>query len=138
MVKHMKHILMVDDVATNLKCAGEVLKERYELSMAKSGKVALKMMKEKRPDLVLLDINMPEMDGFETMERIKDDSELADIPVVFLTASTDKESEIKAFEMGAMDFIRKPFDPAIMLTRIERILRIEETKYELQLKAEKM
>lgn len=131
----MKHILMVDDVATNLKCAGEVLKEKYELSMAKSGKQALKILKEQRPDLILLDINMPDMNGYETMEKIKADPELADIPVVFVTADAESESELKGFKMGAMDFIRKPFEPNIMMTRIDHILKVEETKRELKLSA---
>ena len=70
----MKHILMVDDVATNLKCAGEVLKDKYELSKAKSGKQALEMIKERRPDLVLMDISMPDMDGYEVVERIRENA----------------------------------------------------------------
>ncbi|MBQ6887580.1 MAG: diguanylate cyclase [Lachnospiraceae bacterium] len=133
----MKHILMVDDVATNLKCAGEVLKEKYELSMAKSGKQALKVLQETRPDLILLDINMPDMDGYETMAKIKDNPEWADIPVVFLTAEAENESELRSFKMGAMDFIRKPFDPNIMVTRIDRILQIEDMRKELKISAKR-
>lgn len=133
----MKHILMVDDVATNLKCAGEVLKGSYELSMAKSGKQALKILAQTQPDLILLDINMPDMDGYETMAKIKENPDYEEIPVVFLTADSENESELKGFKMGAMDFIRKPFDPSIMITRIERILQIEETKKELKLSARK-
>lgn len=129
----MKHILMVDDVATNLKCAGEVLKDKYELSKAKSGKQALGMLKERRPDLILMDISMPDMDGYEVVEKIRENEEWADIPVVFLTADADSESELKAFRVGAMDFIRKPFDPNILMTRIDRILEIEETREELKL-----
>lgn len=131
----MKHILMVDDVATNLKCAGEVLKDKYELSMAKSGKQALKLLNEIQPDLIILDINMPDMDGYETMEKIKENPKCADIPVVFLSADAENESELKSFHLGAMDFIRKPFDPSIMMTRIDRILKVEETKQQLKLSA---
>lgn len=133
----MKHILMVDDVATNLKCAEEVLKGKYELSMAKSGKQALKMLEQVRPDLILLDINMPGMDGYETMEKIKENPYFADIPVVFLTAESENESEVKGFKMGARDFIRKPFEPSIMVTRIERVLELEEVKQELKINASK-
>lgn len=133
----MKHILMVDDVATNLKCAGEVLKDKYELSMAKSGKQALKLLNEIKPDLIILDINMPEMNGYETMEKIKENPKFADIPVVFISADAENESELKSFHLGAMDFIRKPFDPSIMMTRIERILKVEETKQQLKLSARK-
>lgn len=131
----MKHILMVDDVATNLKCAGEVLKDKYEISKAKSGKQALEMIEERRPDLVLMDISMPEMDGYQVVEKIRENADWADIPVVFLTADGDSESEMKAFKLGAMDFIRKPFDPNILITRMDRILQIEETRRELKLNA---
>ena len=133
----MKHILMVDDVATNLKCAGEVLKDKYELSMAKSGKQALKILEKERPDLILLDINMPDMDGYETMEKIKEIPDCAEIPIVFLTAESENESEVKGFKMGAIDFIRKPFEPSIMMTRIERVLELEEIKKELKINARK-
>ncbi len=131
----MKHILMVDDVATNLKCAGEVLKDKYEISKAKSGKQALEVIEERRPDLVLMDISMPEMDGYEVVEKIRENADWVDIPVVFLTADADSESEMKAFKLGAMDFIRKPFDPNILITRMDRILQIEETRRELKLNA---
>ena len=71
----MKHILMVDDVTTNLKCAAEVLKGAYEISTAKSGRQALLFMKQSIPDLILLDINMPEMSGYEVMEKLKENPE---------------------------------------------------------------
>ena len=99
----MKHILMVDDVATNLKCAGEVLKDKYELSMAKSGKQALKILEKERPDLILLDINMPDMDGYETMEKIKEIPDCAEIPIVFLTAESENESEVKGFKKTSLE-----------------------------------
>ena len=69
----MKHILIVDDVTTNLKCAAEVLKDTYDVTTAKSGKAALQILREMQPDLIMLDVNMPEMNGFEVMERIKED-----------------------------------------------------------------
>lgn len=127
----MKHILMVDDVSTNLKCVSEVLKNSYEISMAKSGEQALAILKERRPDLILLDINMPDMDGYETLTKIKENSDCPDVPVVFLTADSEIESELKSFKLGAVDFIRKPFAPDVMLSRIERILELQEMKKEL-------
>lgn len=133
----MKEILMVDDVATNLVCAAEVLKTSYKVSTAKSGRLALLMLEEMKPDLILLDINMPGMDGFELYEKIKDNAEWASIPVVFLTAETDMANEAKCIEMGAMDFIRKPFDPEVMLARIDRIMSIQDTKKELEFAAKK-
>ncbi len=132
-----KHILMVDDVTTNLKCVGEVLKDTYKLSMAKSGRQALRFLKRSKPDLILLDINMPDMDGYQTMKYIKSSPEYADIPVVFLTANMETESEIEGFRLGAMDFIRKPFEPEVMLGRINKVLQIEETKKLLTIEASK-
>lgn len=124
----MKHILIVDDVATNLKCAAEVLKDTYEVITARSGKQALALLKKRIPDLILLDSHMPEMDGFEFMERLKEDDELKDIPVVFLIAGADKKSEIKGLKMGALDCIRVPFEPEDMCSRISRILQMTERR----------
>ncbi len=124
----MKHILMVDDNTTNLKSAAEVLQPFYHLSMAKSGRQALNFLKKNRPDLILLDIMMPEMDGYETMEQIKLGPRTANIPVIFLTADNDHESEIKGIKMGAMDFITKPFEAQSMLGRIEKVLQMEDMR----------
>ena len=124
----MKHILIVDDVTTNLKSAAEVLQPYYQLSMAKSGKQALNFLKKSRPDLILLDIMMPEMDGYMTMEQIKLNSRTADIPVIFLTADTEYSSELKGIQMGAMDFITKPFEADVMLSRIEKVLQMEDVR----------
>lgn len=130
-MKQKKHILMVDDVATNLKCAGEVLKSNYEISKAKSGQEALKALPEIKPDMIILDINMPEMDGFETMVKIKEISGYKEIPVIFLTADAEEESRLRGFKLGAVDFIRKPFDPMFLISRIERAFELEEAKKKL-------
>ena len=132
-----KHILIVDDVTTNLKCAAEVLQDHYKLSMAKSGAQALNFLQKVKPDLILLDIRMPEMDGYETLERIKANPDTATIPVVFLTVDDQRESEIKGLKMGAMDFILKPFEPDVMLSRIDKILQIEDLRKNLSLSARK-
>lgn len=124
----MKHILMVDDNTTNLKLAASVLSSEYELSMAKSGKQALAFLKKKKPDLILLDILMPEMDGYETMERIKLDPNTSDIPIIFLTADKEAESEKRGLSGGAVDYITKPFNKDAMLGRIEQILRMEDMR----------
>lgn len=128
----MKKILMVDDVATNLICATQVLKPTYDVSTAKSGRQALLMLNEMTPDLIMLDINMPVMDGYEVFEKLQANPEWADIPVVFLTAESDMTKEIKGLEMGAMDFIRKPFDPEVMKARIDKILALTEQKIALE------
>ena len=133
----MKRILMVDDVTTNLKCAMEVLKGSYEISTAKSGRQAFLLLREFIPDLILLDINMPEMNGYEVMEKLKENPDTKDIPIIFLTAETDRESEIKGLKMGAMDFIRKPFEPEIMRSRIDKILQMTDQKKELMNIAQK-
>ncbi len=132
-----KHILIVDDVTTNLKVAADVLKDNYQLSMAKSGAQALEFLKKAKPDLILLDVRMPGMDGYETLEHIKANSDTANIPVVFLTVDDQRESEIKGLKMGAMDFILKPFEPEIMLSRIEKILQIEDLRRNLSNSAKK-
>lgn len=128
----MKRILMVDDVSTNLICASEVLKNSYEIITAKSGKQALIVLNETIPDLILLDINMPDMDGYEVFQHIKEMPKVCDVPVIFLTAELDRQNEIKGFEMGAMDFIKKPFEPEIMKSRIEKILQMTEENKELR------
>lgn len=133
----MKRILMVDDVATNLICAAEVLKSSYDITMARSGKEALLLLKGMTPDLILLDINMPEMNGYQVMEKLKENPDTSEIPVVFLTAELDQESEVKGLKMGAMDFLRKPFEPEVMKSRIDNILQITDQKKELQSIAQK-
>ncbi len=124
----MKHILLVDDVATNLKCAEEVLKEKYVISTAKSGTSALEKMETIQPDLVLLDINMPDMDGFEMMQKMKEMPNIEQIPVVVLTAETDGVYEERSLEMGAMDFIRKPFAPGVLLSKVQETIERAEGK----------
>ena len=132
-----KHILIVDDVTTNLKLAAEVLQEQYKLSMAKSGEQAIQFLQKAKPDLILLDIRMPEMDGYQTLEIIKSNPATANIPVVFLTVDDQRESEIKGLKMGAMDFILKPFEPGVMLSRIDKILQIEDLRKNLSISARK-
>lgn len=127
----MKHILMVDDAATNLRMAAEVLQPYYRLSMAKSGKQALKFLEKNIPDLILLDIKMPEMDGYQVLERIRLNPKTAAVPIIFLTADTETESEIRGIQMGAIDFITKPFAEDVMLARIEKVLQMEDMKKNL-------
>ncbi|MBQ2800731.1 MAG: diguanylate cyclase [Lachnospiraceae bacterium] len=132
----MKHILVVDDSATNLSFVENILKEKYKLALAKSGERALKYLEKTPVDLILLDIMMQGLDGFETYERIKGLSINSNTPVVFLTADVNVENEIKGLNMGAMDFIRKPFVPEVMLNRIDHILQLEELRKDLEKKVE--
>lgn len=130
-----KHILLVDDVAMNLKCVSDILSDMYRLSTAKSGKEALGLLKKSKPDLILLDVMMPDMSGYETMQYIKSNPDYADIPVIFLTADSEVESEIKGLKLGAMDYIRKPVDPEVIRGRVAKILQIEEDKRKLVVSA---
>lgn len=122
----MKHILLVDDVSTNLKCEGMILKNKYKVTMVKSGREALDCLKTVIPDLILLDIRMQEMDGYEVMEHMKENPEMANIPVILLTADAEENSEERGIALGAVDFIRKPFEPQVLLDRIEAIWKTEE------------
>ncbi len=124
----MKHILIVDDNTTNLKVESQMLQGRYEVSMAKSGKQALSFLKKYTPDLILLDILMPEMNGYETMEEIKLNPLTANIPIIFLTADKERESEIKGLSLGALDFITKPFEEEVVLGRIEKVLAMDDMR----------
>lgn len=121
-MERKKHILIVDDVSTNLRCEGEVLKGKYRMSMARSGEQALEILEELRPDLILMDIIMPGMDGYETMLKIKNNPLYADIPIVFLSGDSKSMIEKKGLGMGAAGYIRKPFDPVKLLEEIEAIL----------------
>ena len=136
-MEKQKHILIVDDVTTNLKMAADVLQDEYRLSMAKSGPQAIDFLRKAKPDLILLDIKMPEMDGYETLEAIKANPDTATIPVVFLTVDDQRKSEIKGLKMGAMDFIHKPFEPDVMKSRIRKILKIEDLRRDLSISARK-
>lgn len=134
----MKRILLVDDVATNLKCAAEILKEQYEILTARSGERAMEILKDDIPDMVLLDINMPGMSGFEVFERMKTTAGLSEIPVVFLTAETEKGVEERGRKMGAADFIRKPYEPEDLSSRIERVFQSRTAKRESASRKEDM
>lgn len=122
----MKHILLVDDVTLNIKCASEILKDSYEIITAKSGRKALLVLKESVPDLILLDEEMPEMSGYDVFDKIKAEPNLADVPVIFLTEDQERKTESKGFSLGVADYICKPFDPEDMYTRIEKVLQMNE------------
>ncbi|MDD4844761.1 MAG: diguanylate cyclase [Anaerotignum sp.] len=119
-----KKILVVDDVVANLKYVAKTLEESYEVVCSKSGKKAIAYLEEKTVDLILLDIMMPEMDGFEVLSSLKVNPKTAAIPIIMLTAEQDKELELKGLSFGAQDFISKPFVPEIMMARVERILEL--------------
>jgi putative two-component system response regulator len=119
-------ILVVDDDSNNLKTASHILlKNQMRASCVHSGAEALRFLEGGRtPDLILLDIHMPEMDGFETLARIRSNEKTVHIPVVFLTADEDAGSETRGLEAGAVDFIKKPFVPEVLMTRVRRIVEL--------------
>lgn len=127
-----KHILVVDDVPANLKYAEQLLGDRYRLTLAISGMQALKFLKKVKPDLILLDINMPEMDGCMVLVQLRNDPETNKIPVIILTSEVDTAMELKCLELGAVDFIRKPFVTEIMLSRIETQLELSTYRHNLE------
>ena len=106
-------ILIVDDEPANLKVMREVLGEQYRMSFAKSGAAALALLEKDLPHLILLDIMMPDMNGFEVCQRIKTNPKTSHIPIIFVTALGDESDEFKGFELGAVDYITKPISPAI-------------------------
>lgn len=126
MQKKKKHVLVVDDVATNLRYIGEVLRDDYSISLAKSGNQALKMLEKISADLILLDIKMPIMDGYEFLEKIRSIDKYKKIPVIFLSADNEEDLENKVLECGANGFIKKPFEPQFMLAKIETVLKKED------------
>ena len=125
-------ILIVDDNASNLESAQKLLGKEYRIAAAKSGAAALKYLDRNIPDLILLDIIMPEMDGFSLMEKLKADPKLAQIPVIFLTADDDPETETKCFAYGAVDFVKKPFLPNVLRSRVNKTIELEKYRSSLE------
>jgi diguanylate cyclase (GGDEF)-like protein len=134
-------ILIVDDVPKNIQVAANILqKEGYQMAFAQNGETALAQTKKIHFDLILLDIMMPEMDGYEVCHHIRQGSKNKDIPIIFLSAKNDSESIIKGFELGAMDYVAKPFNGAELLARVKTHLELfrsrkvlKETNERLQL-----
>jgi len=122
----MEKIFVVDDGDVNLTKAKQALEGNYRIFTLPSAEKMFTLLEKVLPDLILLDIQMPEMDGFAALERLAQDKRTAMIPVIFLTASTNAETETRGFEMGVMDFITKPFSPPVLLRRIESHLRIDD------------
>lgn len=133
------HVLIVDDVAENIQVAMNILQEdSYEFSFATSGEEALELVEETPFDLILLDIMMPAMDGFEVCRRLKEDEMTAHIPIIFLTAKVDTESIAQGFSLGAVDFVSKPFHSTELLARVANHIELNRAKFDLQAKVEKL
>jgi two-component system, sensor histidine kinase and response regulator len=125
-------IMIVDDTPENLHLLRDMLSSRYKVRTIPNGKLALNAVKIKPPDLVLLDINMPEMDGYEVCRRLKEDRELADIPIVFISAMTETLDKIKAFAAGGVDYVTKPFQCEEVEARVSTHLKIRQLQISLE------
>ncbi len=113
-----RKILIVDDIPTNIDVLTQLLMEDYKMVCATNGELAVKLAKSSLPDLILLDIMMPEMDGYEVCRELKLDETTKDIPVIFLTAKKGEEDKIKGLEIGAVDYISKPFNPVFLKHKV--------------------
>lgn len=125
-------ILIVDDTPDNITLLCSLLGDKYRNKVAINGLKALKIAESpSKPDLILLDIMMPDMDGYEVCRRLKSNPETAEIPIIFLTAKTQEADETKGFELGAVDYITKPISPPILLARVQTHLALQEARSRL-------
>ena len=117
-------VLVVDDDVTSLKLATSILEKEYRVAAATSGPKAFKYLENNHPDLILLDLNMPEMDGFEVIAKLQEHPEYSKIPVVFLSGVQTPQSEAQCLSSGAIDYVTKPYVPLVLRTRVQRILEL--------------
>ena len=127
-----KTVLVVDDAPANIQVVNSILKDTYKVRIATNGAKALELVSvDPAPDLILLDIMMPGMDGYEVCTRLKNDPGTKDIPVIFLTGQTETEDETRGFEVGAVDYIHKPFSPAVVKARVQTHLVLRSIRDQL-------
>jgi len=127
-----KIILLVDDNPANLRIGKNVLVEKYAVATAPSAEKMFSLLETNNPSLILLDVDMPEMNGYEAIKILKSKPQTKDIPVIFLTARTESDDELAGLSLGAIDYIVKPFQPPLLLKRIEVHLLVEAQRKELQ------
>ncbi|MDR1893892.1 MAG: response regulator [Spirochaetales bacterium] len=127
-----KKIVLVDDNPVNLKLARNTLMEKYSVFTVPSAEKLFQLLEQTIPDLILLDVLMPEVSGYEAIGRLKKNPRTAGIPVIFLTSKADTVSELEGFTLGAVDYISKPFSPPLLLKRVEVHLQLETQKAELK------
>jgi len=125
-------ILIVDDIAANIKVLNEILGEEYSISFATEWRKGLDLAQRVRPDIILLDVMMPEMDGYEICRRLKSETETRDIPVIFITARGSEADEEKGLAIGGADYIAKPFRPAIVRLRVRNLLQLKLQRDQLE------
>ncbi|MBF0383659.1 MAG: response regulator [Magnetococcales bacterium] len=124
-------IFVVDDTPSNIDVLMETLSSRYDISVALDGETALEDIPETNPDLILLDVMMPGLDGYTVCKRLKEDPNTAEIPVIFITAKQEVTDETTGFAVGAVDYITKPFSPAVVQSRVNTHLQLVKAKKEL-------
>lgn len=133
MIRESARILIVDDTIKNIQVLGSVLKEQgYHLSVAQNGLEAIEILEDSNPDLILMDIMMPKMDGYEACRRIKENPATKDIPLIFLTAKTESTDIVQGFEMGGVDYVTKPFNQAELLSRVGAHIQLHRQARELE------
>ena len=125
-------ILLVDDIPANIKILVNALRDNYRLIVATTGNSAIKVALEKKPDLILLDVMMPGMDGYEVCKVLKSKKETASIPIIFVTAMDEEKDETRGFLLGAVDYIVKPVNPVIVKARVQTHIALRMTQCELQ------
>jgi putative two-component system response regulator len=132
MENEKKLIILVDDNPANLRIGKNVLSEKYTVVTSPSAEKMFGLLGKNKPVMILLDIDMPEMNGYEAISILKSKPETKDIPVIFLTAKNESDNELEGLSLGAIDYITKPFNPALLLKRIEVHLMVEAQRKELQ------
>ncbi|MBI9082386.1 MAG: response regulator [Desulfobacterales bacterium] len=125
-------VLIVDDTKLNVDLLVNTLSDEYDISVAMDGQTALEIAESELPDLILLDIMMPEMDGYEVCRRLKTGERTREIPIIFITAKSDEEDEIQGFELGAVDYITKPISPPKVIARVKTHLKLKEAHERLE------
>jgi len=131
-------ILAVDDTPENLDVVKGLLVPEYQVRVAPNGQIGLKIARAQRPDLILLDIMMPEIDGYEVCRQLKADPDTADIPVIFLTAKGETEDQAAGFELGAADYILKPINPTLLRARVKTHIALKSSLDQLKRTGEEL
>ena len=134
----VKTIIIVDDNLDNLTLGSKALEDHYDVITLNSGTRLIGLLEKRMPDLILLDVNMPDLNGFDTIKKLKSIEKFVKIPVIFLTAKTDSSSELEGLSLGAVDYITKPFSPPLLRKRIELHLLLEKREKELLEKQEEL
>lgn len=132
MQRARKKVLLVDDNPTNLKLARNALMEKYDVFTAPSADKLFQFLEKNLPDIILLDVLMPEMNGYEAIKILKQNPRSAGIPIIFLTSQNDTNSELEGFTLGAVDYVSKPFSPQLLLKRVDVHVLVESQKKELK------